>query len=91
LNFTTELALKPTPLIVTLPEPCGPLGGLIDVTEKVTVKGVIVALPDGVLTMIVPVAPPFGTITFSCVPDLDVIVIVLVPNVTCAAGCRPLP
>jgi hypothetical protein len=90
LNFTTELALNPAPLIVTT-VPCGPLVGAIDVIENVTVNGVIVADPDGVVTVIVPVAPPFGTVTFSWVPDPEVIGIVFVPSVTCAPGSRPLP
>ena len=85
LNLTAELALNPTPLIVTT-VPGGPLEGLNDVIEKVTVKGVIVADPLGVVTVIVPVVAPLGTVTFSCVPDLEVIAITLVPRVTFAAG-----
>jgi hypothetical protein len=81
LNFTTELALNPTPLIVTA-VPCGPLVGPIAVIENVTVNGVIVAVPEGVDTVIVPVAAPFGTVTFSWVPDFAVIGIVFVPSVT---------
>jgi hypothetical protein len=85
LNFTAELALKPTPLIVTT-VPCGPLDGLIEVIAKVTVNGVIVAIPDGVVTVIVPVVAPLGTVTFSWVADLEVIAAAAEPNVTFADG-----
>jgi hypothetical protein len=90
LNLTTELALKPTPLIVTT-VPWGPLNGLTDVIENVTVKGVMLAHPDGVLTVIVPVAAPLGTVTLSWVPDFEVMVMGLAPSVTFADGWRPLP
>ena len=85
LNLTTELALKPTPLIVTT-VPCGPLNGLTDVIEKVTVNGVTVADPLGVVTVIVPVVAPFGTVTLSWVPDFEVMVMGLLPSVTFADG-----
>jgi hypothetical protein len=61
LNFTVELLLNPTPLIVTT-VPVGPLLGLKPVIDRVTVKfEALVPVPAGLVTEILPVTAPFGT------------------------------
>jgi hypothetical protein len=62
LNFTPEVALNPTPLIVTtVPE--GPLVGAKLVIDRVGVKfEALVPVPAAVVTEIFPTAAPLGTV-----------------------------
>jgi hypothetical protein len=72
LNFTVELELNPTPLIVTTVA-AGPLDGLKLVIENVGVKFVeLVPVPPGVVTETFPGTAPSGTIALSCVTDANV-------------------
>src|SRR5260370_17183281 len=80
LNFTVELLLKPTAVIVTT-VPVGPLAGLKPVTDSVTVKfETLVAVPAGVVTETLAVTAPFGTVALIWGPD---------PNVTVAQAFLP--
>jgi hypothetical protein len=70
LNFTVELLLKPIPVIVTT-VPAGPLFGLKPVIDIVTVKlDALVPVPAGVVTEILPLTAPFGTVALIWVPDV---------------------
>ncbi len=91
LNFTVEVLVKPTPLIVTI-VPVGPLAGVNDLIDNVGVKFVAeTALPAPVVTVIGAAIAPFGTVTLSWVGLWDVTVARLVPNFTTGLGRRPLP
>jgi hypothetical protein len=92
LNFTVELLLKPTPLIVTT-VPVGPLAGAKPVIDSVTVKfEALVPVPAGVVTEILPVTAPLGTVALIWMPDTNVTVAeAFVPNLTVAPGTKPVP
>jgi hypothetical protein len=92
LNFTVELLLKPTPLIVTT-VPVGPVAGLKPVIDSVTVKfEALVPVPAGVVTEIFAVTAPFGTIALIWVPDTNVTEPAgFVPNLTVAPATKPVP
>jgi hypothetical protein len=63
LKVTFELALKPTPLIVTV-VPAGPLAGENELNESVGVNAVaLVAVPPPVVTVIFPAVIPLGAVT----------------------------
>jgi hypothetical protein len=67
LNLATEEVLKPTPLIVTV-VPAAALVGLKPVTERVAMKlAALVAVPEGVVTEILPLVAPLGTVAVICV------------------------
>ena len=69
LNFTIELLLNPIPVIVTT-VPAGPVVGLKPVIDSVTVKfEALVPVPAAVVTEILPVMAPFGTVALICVPE----------------------
>src|SRR5690349_11263325 len=71
LNFTVDVLLKPTPLIVTT-VPAGPPPGLKLVIDRLGVKFVaLVPVPATVVTAILPGTAPFGTTALSCVPDTN--------------------
>ena len=64
LNVTAVAPVKSVPLMVTL-IPTGPIGGvkLVIVGGLITVKvPALVAVPPGVVTLIVPVVTPAGTV-----------------------------
>jgi hypothetical protein len=92
LNFTVEALLNPIPLIVT-DVPAGPLEGLKPVIDSVGAK--LVALdpvPAGVVTEIVAVLAPFGTIAVSFAVDTNVTEGELrLPNLTVAPGTKSVP
>jgi hypothetical protein len=92
LNFTVELLLKPIPVIVTT-VPAGPLFGLKPVIDIVTVKlDALVPVPAGVVTEILPLTAPFGTVALIWVPDTNVTVVEAVdPNLTFAPGTKLVP
>jgi hypothetical protein len=92
LNFTVELLLNPTPVIVTT-VPVGPLLGLKPVTDRVTVKfEALVPVPAGVVTEILAVTAPFGTTALIWVPDTNVTEAeATVPNLTVAPVTKFVP
>jgi hypothetical protein len=92
LNFTVELLLNPTPVIVTT-VPVGPLVGLKPVIDSVTVKfEALVAVPAGVVTEILAVTAPFGTTALIWVPETNVTEAeATVPNLTVAPGAKFVP
>ncbi|HEY3943690.1 MAG TPA: hypothetical protein VGL78_00560 [Solirubrobacteraceae bacterium] len=92
LNFTTELELKPTPLIVT-DVPTAALVGVRPVIDSVGVKLVLlVAVPAAVVTEILPATAPLGTTAFSSVLDTnDTFGDVFELNLTFAPGTKFLP
>ena len=64
LNVTAVAPVKSVPLMVTL-IPTGPIGGvkLVIVGELITVKlPALVAVPPSVVTLMVPVVAPAGTV-----------------------------
>jgi hypothetical protein len=91
-NFTTELELNPTPLIVT-DVPAAALVGLRPVIDSATVKLVLlVAVPAAVVTEILPVTAPLVTTAFSSVADTnDTFGEVFEPNLTFAPGTKFFP
>ena len=92
LNFTLELLLNPVPVIITT-VPAGPLVGLKPVIDSVTVKfEALVPVPAGVMTEILPVTAPVGTVALIWVPDTNVTVAEAVaPNLTVAPGTKLVP
>ena len=69
LKATAVAPVKPVPVRVTL-VPTGPLAGvnpvMVEAEAVVTVKlAVLVAVPPGVVTEIVPVAAPAGTVALT--------------------------
>ncbi len=94
LNFTALAPLKFAPVIVTL-IPTAPLVG-----EKLLIDGggttvkllALAAVPPEVVTLIVPVVAPLGTVAVICVEELTVNVVALVPlNFTALAPVRFAP
>lgn len=91
LNFTTDVPLKPTPLIVTT-VPTGPLPGLKLTIERVGVKLVeLVPVPAAVVTEIFPGIAPLGTVAVSCAVETKVYLAPSVPNFTLAPGTKFVP
>lgn len=93
-KVTFVVPVKPLPVIVTF-VPTGPLVGLNDEIVGagcVTVKAVaLVAVPPGVVTAIVPVAAPLGTIAVSDVSETTVNAALVPANVTLVAPVNPMP
>jgi hypothetical protein len=74
LNFTAVAPVKPVPVIVTL-APIPPLVGekLVTVGTGTTVKlELLVPVPPAVVTLIVPVIAPLGTVAVIWVSELTV-------------------
>src|SRR5438046_10240079 len=93
LNFTAVAPVKPEPLIVTL-VPTAPLVGENELMlgATVTVKLVeLVAVPLGVVTLIVPVVAPFGATVVICVSEATVKVAAVPLNATLVAPVKPEP
>jgi hypothetical protein len=97
LNFTEFTPLRFEPLIVT-EVPTGPLFGenpemVGDPDEVVTVKSLeVVAVPVGLITLILPVVAPDGTVAVILLPEFTVKVAPVPLNVTEVAPvrCKPL-
>ena len=91
-NFTVEVLLYPTPLIVTT-VPAGPPPGLKLVIDRLGVKFVaLVPVPAGVVTLIVPGTAPLGTVALSCEVDTNVIDgAARAPNFTVALCTKLVP
>jgi hypothetical protein len=96
LNFTEVVPVKFVPLIVTV-VPLEPLVGVNEVivgdAVDVMVKSPeLVAVPPGVVTLILPVAAPDGTTAVICVEELTVKLVALVfPNLTAVAPVKFVP
>jgi hypothetical protein len=74
LKRTLAVPVKFVPLTVTA-VPTGPLVGVNEVIVggRVTVKSpVLVAVPSGVVTLILPVVAPLGTVVLICAPETTV-------------------
>jgi len=94
-NFTEVAPVKPVPWIVT-EVPTGPLVGVKDVIvgAVVTVKSdALVAVPPGVVTVILPVTAPLGTLAVTRVPApfTENVVAATPPNFTEVAPVKPVP
>ncbi len=90
-KLTVELALKPTPLIVTS-VPAAPLFGVTSVTDSVGVNFVLlVTVATGVVSEIFPTRAPSGTIASTCVEDSTLKLAVSLPNSTRLTAPRALP
>jgi hypothetical protein len=83
LNFTAATPVKPAPPITTCP-PALSTAGVSDAMVNVTVKLVaLTAEPSGVVTVILPVVAPFGTLALITVAvALTISVTVTSPNFT---------
>jgi len=95
LNCTSVAPVKFFPVMTTV-VPTGPLVGAKDVivgaATVVTVKfAPLVAVPNGVVTLIFPVVAPFGTVAVICVSEFMVKVAEVVPNFTEVAPVNPVP
>jgi hypothetical protein len=96
LNRTAVAPANPLPLIRT-EVPTGPLFGENEEmvgAVVVTVKFVaLVAVPPAVVTVILPVRAPLGTVTVICVPDgfTENELAATPPNFTAVAPLRPVP
>ena len=93
LNFTAVAPVKAVPVIVTL-APIAPLVGekLVMVGGDTTVKLLaLVAVPPGVVTLIVPPVAPVGTVALICVAELTVNVAVVPLNFTAVAPVNAVP
>jgi hypothetical protein len=95
LNFTAVAPVNALPVIVTL-APTPPLVGeklVMDGAGAVTVKELaLVAVPPAVVTLIVPVVAPLGTVAVICVEELTVKLVEVVPlNVTAVAPVKFAP
>jgi len=93
LNFTAVAPVNAVPVIVTL-APTSPLVGekLVMVGGNTTVKLLaLVAVPPGVVTLIVPVVAPAGTVAVICVAELTVNVAVVPLNFTAVAPVYAVP
>jgi hypothetical protein len=93
LNLTAAAPLKLVPVIVTL-VPTAPLAGV----KEVIVGGLtttnmlaLVAVPPGVITVIVPVAADAGTVVVIWLSELTVKVAVIAPNFTAVVPVNELP
>src|SRR5213596_330292 len=94
-NFTEVAPVKPVPWIVT-EVPTGPLVGVKDVIvgAVVTVKSdALVAVPPGVVTVILPVTAPLGTLAVTRVPApfTENVVAATPPNFTEVAPLKFVP
>jgi len=92
LNLTLELLLNPIPAIVTT-VPVGPLVGpkARDRERHGEVRRTG-PVPAGVVTEILPVTAPFGTVALIWVPETNMTVVeVFVPNFTVAPGTKLVP
>jgi len=94
-NFTEVAPVKPVPWIVT-EVPTGPLVGVKDVIvgAVVTVKSdALVAVPPGVVTVILPVTAPVGTVAVTRVPApfTENVVAATPPNFTEVAPPKFVP
>jgi len=91
LKFTVELALNPTPLIVTW-VPAGPVSGEKLVNENVGVNvWALVALPAAVVTLIVLGTSPAGTVAVIWLAETTVYVAGSVPKATWVAPVKKVP
>ena len=94
LNLTAETPVKFVPVIVTF-VPTGPLAGVKPVTvgpAVTTVKlALLVAVPPGVVTEIVPVVAVDGTVAVICVPVLTVKAALTPWNLTAVAPPKFVP
>jgi len=93
LNFTAVAPVNAVPVIVTL-APTSPLVGekLVMVGGNTTVKLLaLVAVPPGVVTLIVPVVAPAGTVAVICVAELTVNVALVPLNFTAVAPVYAVP
>jgi len=93
LNFTAVAPVNAVPVIVTL-APTSPLVGekLVMVGGNTTVKLLaLVAVPPGVVTLIVPEVAPAGTVAVICVAELTVNVAVAPLNFTAVAPVYAVP
>jgi hypothetical protein len=96
LNRTAVAPVNPLPLIRT-EVPTGPLFGENEEmvgAVVVTVKFVaLVAVPPGVVTVILPVTAPLGTVVEICVPEgfTENELAATPPNITAVAPLRPVP
>jgi hypothetical protein len=93
LNFTAVAPVNAVPVIVTL-VPIAPLVGEKLITEGVgmTVKElVLVPVPLAVVTLIVPVVAPLGTVAVICVSEFTVKVAAVPLNFTAVAPVNAVP
>ena len=91
LNFTLELLVNPTPLIVTT-VPYGPLLGPIPVIESVGVnEDALVRFPAAVVTEIFPATAPCGTVAVICVAETTLNDAARLPNFTEVAPLKAVP
>ena len=93
LKVTDVVPVKPLPRTVTA-VPTGPLVGVKEEMDglRVTLKLVeLVATPDGVDTVIRPVAAPFGTIAVICVSVFTVKLAASPAKRTAVAPVKPRP
>jgi hypothetical protein len=91
-NVTAVAPVKLVPAIVT-GVPTGPLGGVRDAMNGVTLKSlVLTAVPFGVTTLIGPVVAPLGTVAVICVSESTVKEVAGVPlNLTAVAPVKVVP
>jgi hypothetical protein len=88
LNFTVEVLVNPTPVIVTT-VPDGPLAGEMPVIDSVGVKLVeLVPVPAAVVTLIAPTVAPLGTVALICVADKTLNTAARLPNFTALAPLK---
>src|SRR5207244_2799580 len=93
LNATAVAPVKVVPLMVTL-VPTGPLAGVkpVIVGGLITVKlPELVAVPPGVVTLIVPVVAPAGTVAWIEVAELTVKLALTPLNATAVAPVKLVP
>jgi hypothetical protein len=93
LNFTEVVPVNPVPVMVTLAL-MGPAVGVkpVMLTAEIVKLAVLVPVPDGVVTVILPVVAPDGTVAVIWVSELTVNAVAGVPlNATAVAPVNPLP
>jgi hypothetical protein len=94
LKATLVAPLSPAPLMVT-DVPVGPLVGVNPLMEgagvATTVKGALVAVPAGVITLTGPVVAPVGTVVVICVSEFTVKMAAVPLKLTEVARVRPVP
>jgi hypothetical protein len=95
LNFTSVAPVRLVPVMIT-EVPTGPVIGtkevIVGAGTVVTVKFPgLVAVPSGVVTLILPVVAPFGTVAVICVSEFTVKLAEVVPNFTEVAPVNPVP
>jgi hypothetical protein len=92
LNFTAVTPVKLRPVSVT-EVPTGPLAGANEPIDGATLNvAALAAVPPGVVTEIVPLVAPTGTLVVICVSEVTVKPNTLVPlNPTAVAPVKPVP